>query len=920
MIMLTTEVTAMMFSYVSRFKFVSFAFFAALLCWHAPDATAVEVPAGWSTIYVASDGDDANDGSTWNSAKASVADALADASSGNVFIEVGEGTFYENATLVPPANVWIVGQGADKTTLHFGGNVRGVEMSHSSSLLASLCIRGGKATGKGGGASISAGEMRDCRITSCWTTDYNGHGGGVYMTGGSLSGCEIDNCQATMLYSHGNGIYIANGTVTNCNIHANDGGYSHDNPLFGSAGGVYIEGGTLVASRIHHNSKATIAGINQVGGTVANCLVYGNSGTVYGAAGLRKTAGNTYNCTFYRNRRSSDTEGNSGLEQSGGTTINCIFSENYPGGNLLGGVKVTGGSFKTNIVDIAPSYGGAVGVIAANPRLRDPENGDFHPIMGSPAIGNGAPLPGLTADFEGTPRGAAPSIGALEYVSAGGPLTAAIMTSADKIPVGGSVTWTAAVEGSNLNGLTYEWYLDGASLVMCTGDVFVFDQLDAGTHVASLIVRNAAGETAQASLATPILVSPVTVYVSNDGAGVWPYDAPAKATNDIVEAYAALWLSPSTTGTINVASGTYQCRDQLLLQNPMRIVGQGASETILDFNHAHRGLQLVSGAARVEALCVRRGCVAASGAGLYLSAGEVRNCRITECYTSPAWGEAGHGGGVYMTGGTLSGCEIDNCQTPTLYNHGNGIWMSGGTVTNCDIHANNGGYSHEVIDYGSAGGVYMTGGRIVDSRIHHNYKASVAGLELRDGTVENCSIYSNGDTTYGCPGVHKVGGTLRNSLVGGNSGTESVAGVYQTAGTLSFCTIAANVGAKDADGRSGLSMEGGTAVGNIIWGNGPGDPPAGGCRVAGGTFEYNLTAAAVAMGTGNIVGNPFFRNFADGDYHLRRSSPCLGQGPVQSWMASAVDLDGNPRINRNHPPDLGCYELGDAGSTMIILR
>ena len=74
------------------------------------------------------------------------------------------------------------------------------------------------------------------------------------------------------------------------------------------------------------------------------------------------------------------------------------------------------------------------------------------------------------------------------------------------------------------------------------------------------------------------------------------------------------------------------------------------------------------------------------------------------------------------------------------------------------------------------------------------------------------------------------------------------------------------------------------------------------------------------MGTDNIFGNPSFRNFANGDYHLRSSSPCLGKGPVQSWMASAVDLDGNPRINRNHPPDLGCYEVGDVGSTMIIMR
>jgi parallel beta-helix repeat protein len=55
-----------------------------------------------------------------------------------------------------------------------------------------------------------------------------------------------------------------------------------------------------------------------------------------------------------------------------------------------------------------------------NPLLTDPDNFNFVPAIGSPAIDAGANV-GLTADFEGTPvpQGSAPDIGAFEYKAAG---------------------------------------------------------------------------------------------------------------------------------------------------------------------------------------------------------------------------------------------------------------------------------------------------------------------------------------------------------------------------------------------------------------------------------------------------------------------------------------------------------------------
>ena len=62
---------------------------------------------------------------------------------------------------------------------------------------------------------------------------------------------------------------------------------------------------------------------------MVNCLIYNNTGT-YGAAGIYKEDGYTYNCTIYNCVRSGDTAGQSGISQSNGTTKNCIVWNSRP--------------------------------------------------------------------------------------------------------------------------------------------------------------------------------------------------------------------------------------------------------------------------------------------------------------------------------------------------------------------------------------------------------------------------------------------------------------------------------------------------------------------------------------------------------------------------------------------------------------
>ena len=58
-------------------------------------------------------------------------------------------------------------------------------------------------------------------------------------------------------------------------------------------------------------------------------------------------------------------------------------------------------------------------------------------------------------------------------------------------------------------------------------------------------------------------------------------------------------------------------------------------------------------------------------------------------------------------------------------------------------------------------------------------------------------------------------------------------------------------------------------------------------------------------------------------YSLRRSSPALGKGLVQEWMAYATDIRRDGRLSRllDGKVDIGCYQchLKPSG-TAIVLR
>jgi hypothetical protein len=139
---------------------------------------------------------------------------------------------------------------------------------------------------------------------------------------------------------------------------------------------------------------------------------------------------------------------------------------------------------------------------------------------------------------------------------------------------------------------------------------------------------------------------------------------------------------------------------------------------------------------------------------------------------------------------------------------------------------------------------------------------------------------------------------LTNCLIVANRADEAGGAFYST---LFNCTVVSN----SASFGGGIYYAGGTPVSasynSIVYNNFATTGP----NYEGGTFSYCDTTP-LPSGTGNITNNPAFVNLAGGDYHLQSNSPCINSGN-NIYIASAIDFDGNPRI-QGGTVDMGAYE------------
>jgi len=203
---------------------------------------------------------------------------------------------------------------------------------------------------------------------------------------------------------HGIYMHSSHNLVAGCDIYNNSGfgvQIYHDN----AASGINTSYNTLSGNKLHDNvaSGAVLAG--GVGNLAYNNLIWNNRGGIL----VDYSASNTgvYYNTIYANNAGG---GVAGIRLGANVSAsNTTIRDNIIFGNTQGDITTYSA---TNTVADHNTMGGI------DPKFRNTAGFDFHLQLGSPAVGAGVAVTGLTADFDGVarPQGSSYDAGGYEYV------------------------------------------------------------------------------------------------------------------------------------------------------------------------------------------------------------------------------------------------------------------------------------------------------------------------------------------------------------------------------------------------------------------------------------------------------------------------------------------------------------------------
>ena len=777
---------------------------------------------------------------------------------------------------------------------------------------------------KGGAIEMNGGTLRDCVIRDGKTygNSSNLDGGNIYMAGDSLvEDCLITGGEAT---KRGGNVYLDNGTIRNCTItdgtSRNVGGNVFQ--YKGTIENCVISGGTATndGGNVRMNGAGTIRGtlikdgtntanekkganVYMDNGTLSRCHLQGGANAAYNAGSLcvynsgcavedtliegshvggvlMGSTSKLYNLTIVNNEKYGTWSWTANQ-----TLVNCVIFNNCNGdslkewsGNQPNGASAVFLNCATSSGSMSQTDYPTLVVVTADDFV-DFANGDYRPREGGALVDAGASDPrgaaASTTDLDGNPRASGTiDIGCYEYQKQD--MTVRLESGEyTQVWAPTTVTFTHVVEHSvspeNVV-FTYD-FGDGSETKSTKEPTMAHAYENPGVYTVKITATNECEEeSAEMTYDGYVRVESSTVYVSAGNKNeAFPYDTPETGYSTFRKAVNAA----SDGYTILLGAGVYEDIDQYSITKALTIKGLGVTpEEVVLRNTAespntyyHRTLEINNAATWVSNLTLENGKVKdQTGANLRLVTGVVSNCVIRGGYALVGTGNAA-GAGVELAGaGTLTHCVItNNVVEGTSANAG----YTGGAVF-VTYNSQNGRVNNCLI----AGNRYITTGDAKDGAAGIHFGGS------NDSTqIENNTIVANvveGSLKDDSAGVHCTTwyGRLRNNIIAGN---------YET-GKAKYTSVKVD---------------------------------SGHC-----TFDNNLTDDETAY-TARSFAAPLatiFRNFANGDYTLRPTSPACNKGTTTGLvLRPAVDLLGNPR-EFGKAIDIGCYECQSLPGLAITVK
>lgn len=309
--------------------------------------------------------------------------------------------------------------------------------------------------------------------------------------------------------------------------------------------------------------------------------------------------------------------------------------------------------------------------------------------------------------------------------------------------------------------------------------------------------------------------------------------------------------------------------------------------------------------------------------GAYGGAIYVQLCskiRISNCIISNNYARS-LGGGIYcgIASPNISYCEITNNRANL---QGGGIACmdkANPLISHCVI-SNNFGRS-------GGGGIYLQRfpkPTIINTSILSNVTEGKGGgiycnLEHCGAKIVNCLIKYNSAEWGGGLSVHNcedVGPVLINTIISNNLATQKGSAIDFTDSRIDInnCTIVNNIALLDGSVLYGTNIVPYIYLTNtILWGNKQEQLD----QITNFIWNYCCVEGGSNPSNGNIHVYPEFKDTANGDWSLKRNSPCIDTGKVDTTGLNLPPDDylNNPRIV-NDRIDMGAIEY--QGPTDII--